>query len=284
MCYYISDPTFKHICVSNVRFRKNTRKRRLLVAVAAEGRPQVVSADLVSVWLLACKSFANSTQLNIQTKPNLDRLKILVSWILRPNAKPNILILWKPPQTRFRLQATHDSCQSGKRLGRNKVTSFTRSSGRLIFLVKHHKREEPFKKGKSLRFLHTFFKLQIATKLTKSCSQGKSSSQPHTSQVSLNSHLQNFNFCIIWQIKKIQFICSSQMIINVGPIERALLHKSAMLVKVEPADSGGSFESAIVPRIKETLLQPSKLQVFSFKTKLQVFLTFKALLWTSSTI
>ena len=74
------------------------------------------------------------------------------------------------------------------------------------------------------------------------------------------------------------------MIINVGPIERALLHKSAMLVKVEPADSGGSFESAIVPRIKETLLQPSKLQVFSFKTKLQVFLTFKGLLWTSSTI
>ena len=74
------------------------------------------------------------------------------------------------------------------------------------------------------------------------------------------------------------------MIIDVGPIERALLHKSAMLVKVEPADSGGSFESAIVPRIKETLLQPSKLQVFSFKTKLQVFLTFKALLWTSSTV
>ena len=74
------------------------------------------------------------------------------------------------------------------------------------------------------------------------------------------------------------------MIINVGPIERALLHKSAMLVKVEPADSGGSFESAIVPRIKETLLQPSKLQVFSFKTKLLVFLTFMALFWTSSTI
>ena len=123
---------------------------------------------------------------------------------MRPNAKPNILILWKPPQTRFRLQATHDSCQSGKRLGRNKVTSFTRSSGRLIFLVKHHKREEKnrFKKGKKLRFLHTFFKLQIATKLTKSCSQGKSTSQPHTSQVSLNSHLQNFYFCKYLSYKK----------------------------------------------------------------------------------
>ena len=84
------------------------------------------------------------------------------------------------------------------------------------------RRKKRFKKGKSLRFPHTFCKLQIATKLTKSCSQGKSTSQP---QVSLNSHLQNFNFCIIWQIKKIQFICSSQMIINFGPIERALLHK-----------------------------------------------------------
>ena len=61
------------------------------------------------------------------------------------------------------------------------------------------------------------------------------------------------------------------MIINVGPIERTLLHKSAMLVKVEPADSGGSFESAIVPRIKETLLQPSKLQVFFFQNQVAGF-------------
>ena len=34
-----------------------------------------------------------------------------------------------------------------------------------------------------------------------------------------------------------------------------------MLVKVEPSDSGGSFESTIVPRIRQTLLEPSKLQV-----------------------
>ena len=34
-----------------------------------------------------------------------------------------------------------------------------------------------------------------------------------------------------------------------------------MLVKVEPSDSSGTFESAIVPRIRQTLLQPSKLQV-----------------------
>jgi len=33
-----------------------------------------------------------------------------------------------------------------------------------------------------------------------------------------------------------------------------------MLVKVEPSDSSGTFESAIVPRIRQTLLQPSKLQ------------------------
>ena len=34
-----------------------------------------------------------------------------------------------------------------------------------------------------------------------------------------------------------------------------------MLVKVEPCDSGGSFEAAIVPRIRQALQEPSRLQV-----------------------
>ena len=151
---------------------------------------------------------------------------------MRPNAKPNILILWKPPQTRFRLQATHDSCQSGKRLGRNKVTSFTRSSGRLIFLVKHHKREEKnrFKKRKEFAVSAHFLQIANSNKIDKILFPRKIyfttshiSSQPKFpftkpfTKLLLLYHLAD---------KKIQFIlCSSQMIINFGPIERALLHK-----------------------------------------------------------
>ena len=46
-----------------------------------------------------------------------------------------------------------------------------------------------------------------------------------------------------------------------GPNRAFLQKQGRMLVKVEPSDSGGSFESAIVPRIRQTLLEPSKLQV-----------------------
>ena len=43
-----------------------------------------------------------------------------------------------------------------------------------------------------------------------------------------------------------------------GP-NRAFLQN--MLVKLEPSESSGTFEPAIVPRIRQALLQPSKLQV-----------------------
>ena len=43
-----------------------------------------------------------------------------------------------------------------------------------------------------------------------------------------------------------------------GP-NRAFLQN--MLVKLEPSESRGTFEPAIVPRIRQALLQPSKLQV-----------------------
>ena len=43
--------------------------------------------------------------------------------------------------------------------------------------------------------------------------------------------------------------------------ELTLQRATKMLVKVEPCDSGGSFEAAIVPRIRQALQEPSRLQV-----------------------
>ena len=46
-------------------------KRRLKVDIAARGQAQVVSADLVPVWLDACKFFSASIPHNLfQAKPN----------------------------------------------------------------------------------------------------------------------------------------------------------------------------------------------------------------------